>query len=145
MNTAKVRKLHLLIVASLVAFSATPRALSAADKTEAELKAQATVSEAKAREIALAKVPGGKVKSVEIEEEDGKLVWSLDIAVAGSDDITEIFVDAKTGAIVSVEVENPEAQKKEAEEDAKKAAKKPAKHGKEDDEVGEPKKSKTGK
>jgi len=50
----------------------------------AKLQAQAKVSKAVAEKTALAKVPGGKVASSELEEEDGKLVWSFDIATPGS-------------------------------------------------------------
>ena len=90
----------------------------AADK-EANLKAKAKISKAEATKTALAKVPGGKVKEAELEEEKGKIIWSFDIAVKGSKDITEVQVDAITGEVVSVEKETPEDQKKEKEQDKK--------------------------
>jgi hypothetical protein len=80
------------------------------------LEANAKVSKAEATRIALAKAPGGTVKEAELENENGKLVWSFDIATAGSKDITEVQVDAVTGAVVSVDVESPTDQAKEAQE-----------------------------
>lgn len=74
---------------------------------------------------ALAKVPGGKIQSAEIEEEDGKLIYSFDIKVAGKSGIDEVAVDAKTGA-VSVEHETPADEAKEAKADAAKEAKEKA-------------------
>ena len=90
---------------------------------QAKLEAKAKVSKADATKTALAKVPGGKVKEVELEEEKGKLIWSFDIAVKGSKDIQEIAVDAMTGEVVSVETETPADQAKEK-ADKKKEAKK---------------------
>ena len=87
--------------------------------TQAELLKQATVSQAQAQQIALAKVPGGIVKEAELEKEHGMLVWSVDISTPGSPNITEIQVDAKTGAVVSTETEIPKDQEKEAKADKK--------------------------
>ncbi|MEO6036312.1 MAG: PepSY domain-containing protein, partial [Verrucomicrobiota bacterium] len=74
------------------------------------LESEAKISRSEAEKIALAKAPGGTVKEGELEKEHGKLIWSFDIAKAGSKDITEVQVDAKTGAIVSVEDESAEAE-----------------------------------
>lgn len=90
------------------------------EKKEAKLAAQAKVSKTEAEGIALAKVPGGSIKEAEIEKEDGKLVWSFDIATPGTKDITEVLVDANTGAVVSVEKETAEHEAKEKAEEKKK-------------------------
>jgi len=74
--------------------------------TQDRLKAQAKISEAEAGKIALEKVPGGTIKETELEKEKGNLVWSFEIATPGNKDITEVEVDAVTGAIVSVEMES---------------------------------------
>lgn len=92
-------------------------ALAGNPPTQAELLAQAKVTEAKAREIALAKAPKGTIQSSELEEEDGRLIWSVDISTPNTKDITEVAVDAKTGAVVSVEIESPKDQAKEAAKD----------------------------
>ncbi|MEP6663085.1 MAG: PepSY domain-containing protein [Verrucomicrobiota bacterium] len=81
------------------------------------LQARARISEAQAREIALARVPNGKIKEGELEEENGLLIWSFDIATPGTKDISEVHVDATTGKILAVDVESAE---KEAEEHEKK-------------------------
>ena len=105
---------------------------SAKKSTQAELQAQAKVTEAQARTLALTKAPGGKVESSELEEENGHLIWSFDISTPGTKNITEVQVDAKEGKIVAVDIETPKDQAKEAAED-KKAAKK-SKKSKDDDD-----------
>jgi hypothetical protein len=95
---------------------------------EAKLEAQAKVSRAEAEKIALAKAPGGTIKAGEIEREKGKVIWSFDIAMPGTKDITEVQVDAMTGEVVAVEKETPSEQakekKKHKEEGAEKEEKK---------------------
>jgi hypothetical protein len=85
--------------------------------TEAQLHAEAKITKAAAEQTALAKLPNGTVKSSELEKEHGKLVWSFDIAVPNSKNITEVQVDAKTGKIAAVEIETPHHEAKEAAED----------------------------
>lgn len=87
------------------------------------LAAQAKISRADAEKAALAKVPGGTIKDAELEKEDGKLIWSFDIATPGSADITEVAVCAMSGAVISVEKETPEQQAKEKAEDEAKEKK----------------------
>jgi uncharacterized membrane protein YkoI len=87
----------------------------AADKAKSKLQAKAKITRSEARKIALARVPKGKVKEAELEEEKGKLIWSFDIATPGTKDITEVQVDAVTGEIVSAEKETPADEKKEKE------------------------------
>ncbi|HEY4416971.1 MAG TPA: PepSY domain-containing protein [Verrucomicrobiae bacterium] len=86
---------------------------------QAKLLAQAKVSEADAQAIALAKVPNGTVKEGELEKENGKLIWSFDIATPDTKDITEVNVDAITGAVVGMDKESPESEAKEAKEEKK--------------------------
>ncbi|MFC4535644.1 PepSY domain-containing protein [Sphaerisporangium dianthi] len=53
-----------------------------------------------AEKTALAKVPGGKVTSAELDDEHGKQVWDFDIT--GTDGVEhEITVDASSGAVVT--------------------------------------------
>jgi uncharacterized membrane protein YkoI len=99
--------------------AAVDAAAMAGKPAEARLRAEATVPEAVARATALAKVPKGRIASAELEEEHGKLIWSFDIAAPGTRNITEIQVDAKTGAIVSTQVESPRAEAIEAAAEAK--------------------------
>ena len=91
----------------------------AAQSSEAELMKQSKITKVEAEQIALAKVPRGIVKSAEIEKEKGRIVWSFDIARPGTNDITEILVDAKTGKIIFIQIESPRDQAKEAAADKK--------------------------
>jgi hypothetical protein len=86
---------------------------------QTKLAAQAKVSRADAEKMALTKAPDGTVKEGELEKEKGKLIWSFEIAPPGTQDITEVGVDAITGAIVSGEKETPKQQAKEKDEDEK--------------------------
>ena len=75
-----------------------------------------------ARAIALKKAPG-TIKSAELENEHGKLIYSFDIATSASA-ITEVNVDALNGAIVAVQKENAAKEAAEKKQEAKdKAAK----------------------
>jgi uncharacterized membrane protein YkoI len=74
---------------------------------QAELQAQARISQADAEKTALTKAPGGTIKETELEKEHGKLVWSIEISTPGERDLTEVHVDAITGQIVAVEKERP--------------------------------------
>lgn len=91
--------------------------LAAGCATESAMLAKAKISKADAEKTAMAKVPNGTIKESELEDEDGKLVWSFDFATPGSKDITEIQIDAMTGAFIKMENESPEDQEKEKAED----------------------------
>jgi uncharacterized membrane protein YkoI len=93
--------------------------MASAEETQTALQAQAKINQADAEKTALAKVPGGKVESSELEKEHGKLIWSFDIAVPNSVNIAEVQVDAKTGKVVSNKAETPEDQAKEVTVDKK--------------------------
>lgn len=93
-------------------------ATSLAAAKQQDLHAQAKISEATARVTALQKVPDGTVNSSELEREHGHLVWSFDISRPNSKDITEVLVDAKSGKIVTTQVESPADQARESKADA---------------------------
>ena len=132
----------LLVALAAMALSAAPAFAQAAKpgtmtraaakhETPAQLKAEAKITEDAARATALAKVPGGVVKSFELEHEKGKLLYSFDIATKGKSGIDEVQVDAITGALIGGVVhENAKMEKAEAKAEAKekKAAAKDAKH-----------------
>ncbi len=83
------------------------------DAKEAKLMSRANISKADAEKTALTKVPNGTMKSAEIEEEKGKLIWSFDLTTPDTKDITEVNVDALTGEVVSVEKESAASEAKE--------------------------------
>jgi len=108
------------VIALAVATSWTPFN-SWAQQSETELLKQARVTKHQAKKIALARVRHGAIKCVELQKENGVLIWSVDIAQPPKKDLTDVWVDATTGKITAVEVEMPLTEKMEvAEEKAKK-------------------------
>src|SRR3989440_12603101 len=95
----------------------------AEEVNEGKLAAQAKVSKAEAERTALAKVPGGTIKEGGLEKEKGKLIWSFDIVTPGTKDITEVAVDAITGAVIAVDKETPGDEAKEKKAEGKKGKK----------------------
>ena len=75
---------------------------------EPGLLAQATIGPDSARAIARRRIPGGRIVKAEIEREHNTLVYSIILRVEGKEGVDEVLIDAKTGAIVSVEHENTE-------------------------------------
>ena len=107
-NQSAIRRaaVSLLFVLSLCAFvSVSVSAQEREEKENKKLARQAKITMAEAREIAQAKEPNGKIEGEELEKENGKIVYSFDIRNSKGT-ITEVQVDANTGAIVSIEEEN---------------------------------------
>jgi hypothetical protein len=118
-----------LIITALLGVAYT-RTMAADD---AKLLAKAKVTKEQAQKTALEKVPGGTIKEGELEEENGKLIWSFDIAKEGTKNITEVNIDAITGAVIAVDVETPKDEAKEAKEEAKEKKGKKAEKDDDDD------------
>jgi hypothetical protein len=106
-----------ITIASLGCLSALT--LTAAEESQAALKAEATIKLAQAEKTALAKVPGGKIRSEELERENGRVVWSFEFSMPNTKSITEVQVDAKSGKVVSTEIETAKDQADEAAADRK--------------------------
>lgn len=104
-------------IASL--FAAAAVAVSTFGATTAATKPKITMQQARA--IALKKAPG-KIKSEELENEHGKLIYSFDIATSAKA-ITEVNVDAMNGKIVAVQQENAAKEAAEKKQEAKEKAK----------------------
>ena len=105
------------VVASL-AIAGSAAAQKTKPETQAQLMRQAKISKTVATKTALAQVPGGKVKSSEIERENGKLIYSFDIKTS-KPGVTEVNVDAITGKIVSSNQETPAKEAAEKKQEAK--------------------------
>ena len=88
--------------------------------SQAALRKEAKIAERDARKTALAALPGGKVQSHELERENGRLIYSYDIKVAGKSGVEEVNVDAMTGEIVAHEHEDAKAEAKEKKAETKK-------------------------
>ena len=112
------------LFAAMLAFGAVSASAQApakkAAESQASLRKEAKIAEADARKTALAAVPGGKVQSHELERENGKLIYSYDIKVAGKSGVEEVNVDAMSGAIVAHEHEDAKTEAKEKKAEAKK-------------------------
>ncbi len=89
---------------------------------------QAKITPDSAVAVAKATLPKATISSAEIEQENGKLIYSFDMKTAGKSGIDEVNVDALTGKLVGkVQHESAADEKKEADaEAAKKPVKKPA-------------------
>lgn len=111
------RTIKTLLLAGSLCVAGAPMLSAQARKHESRraLRAQAKIPMASARKSALALVPGGSVKSSELERENGQLVYSFHIASKGKPGVDEVQIDALTGAqIGSVVHEASKAEHKEA-------------------------------
>jgi len=106
-------------IKNLIQLSATVALIAGLTACSSPNAKDAKVSKADAEKIALAKVPNGTIKESELEKEKGKLIWSFDIATPGTKNITEVNIDAITGAVIAVDVETPEKEGKEKAEEEK--------------------------
>lgn len=82
-----------------------------------------TISEARARTLALARVPHGVLKSTELEHEHGRLIYSFDIRKPGRSGVEEVQIDAHNGKLVSQKHETPAKEHREAAAEAKEQSK----------------------
>jgi uncharacterized membrane protein YkoI len=78
-----------------------------------EYRAQAKITPEAATRTALARVPGGRVREAELEQEHNRLVYSFDILAPDQKGVEEVQVDARSGEVVSQQHESPEAEAKE--------------------------------
>jgi uncharacterized membrane protein YkoI len=101
-----------VLIVAWSAFTISPAVAS--DKNEA--KHSSKITKTRAEQIALTKVPGGRIRSAELETARGQRFWSVYIAKPGAKNAKEIRVDAVSGQILAVQTERPEDQ---AEEPAK--------------------------
>lgn len=84
--------------------------------SQKSLRRQAKITMKQARTTALAQVPGGRIKSSELERENGKLIYSFDIRMHNKG-IKEVQIDAINGAVVEVTDESPANESKERQEE----------------------------
>jgi len=91
------------------------------------LAKEARVDETTAAAAARARMPNGTIRSVELEREKGRLIYSYDFIVAGKKGVEEVNVDAVTGKVIATEHESATTERAEATHDAtaQKGPKKP--------------------
>lgn len=80
----------------------------------------ARVDEARATKAALAAVPGATLESAEREREGGRDIWSFDLKT--KEGLREVWVDARSGRVVSNSLESKTEQGDEKVVDAAEAA-----------------------
>src|SRR5262249_20787149 len=97
----------LTVLACLVLSSAIVVSYTTDAQKAARLETEATITRVEAEKIALAKVPGGSLKEPAIQKENGRVVWSFDVATPGTAHISEVQVDAMSGEVATMEKENP--------------------------------------
>ena len=73
----------------------------ATDSSQTSPRLHARITQAQAERAALAKVPGGKVKSAKLARENGQLIWSVDIVTPLTKKIAAVQVDARSGKVLS--------------------------------------------
>ncbi|MEO7039803.1 MAG: PepSY domain-containing protein [Gemmatimonadaceae bacterium] len=81
----------------------------------------AKVTEAAATATAQKRLAKGTIQAMELERENGHLMYSYDFKVPGKSGIDEVNVDAMTGKVLHVGHEGPVQEKKEAAADARAA------------------------
>ena len=113
-----MRSSKIAVLTLVAALGASPALLASKAPTQAELQKEAKISMEKAREIALKKVPGGKIESAELEREHGKLIYSFDIKTS-KPGVTEVNVDAINGKVISSKQETPAKEATEKKQEAK--------------------------
>ena len=91
------------------------------------LAKEAKVDEVTAAAAARARMPNGTIRSVELEREKGRLIYSYDFTVAGKKGVEEVNVDAVTGKVIATEHESAAAERAESahKAPAQKSTKKP--------------------
>ncbi|MGH8094552.1 MAG: PepSY domain-containing protein [Chthoniobacterales bacterium] len=106
-------KSNILTGAAVISLKGLAPSSALARDNQAQLRAEAKVTRKDAEKTALARVPSGTTKDGELEKENGRVMWSFDLAMPHSGNIIEVQVDAKTGKIVELQVETPRDQAKE--------------------------------
>jgi uncharacterized membrane protein YkoI len=123
-GAALLGSMALAAQATKAAAAKDPKTQSAGDAAvhqdiPANLAKQAKVPLEAARATALAKVPGGRVQSEELEREHGRLIYSFDIKVPGRAGVEEVNVSAVTGKVVGKHHESDRSEKTEQQREKK--------------------------
>lgn len=116
-----MRYAHMIAIVVAVALTATTAHAQATYKRDIpdSLAKQAKIAESAAAATAQKRVPNGTIDAVELERENGKLMFSYDIKTAGKKGIDEVNVDAITGKIIGFSHETPAAERREAAAESK--------------------------
>ena len=124
-----MKLLAIAFVCSITTFAALPPAYAAKGHDSAAESGQSKITESAARKIASDRYPNSAFESAELEQENNRLIWSIDLRPNGSNDVQEVNIDAMTGEIIAIQYETPQMQRDEAAQDKRdEAAKDKRKH-----------------
>ncbi|MCA1591972.1 MAG: PepSY domain-containing protein [Acidobacteria bacterium] len=111
-----MKRILSFLVATLLATAAAPAQGATQKRGESHArKGAAKINMKAARTTALAQVPGGRIKSSELEREGGQLIYSFDIRAGKG--IREVHVDAISGKVLEVKDESPSGEARERREE----------------------------
>lgn len=77
------------------------------DSQVAASASKSVISEESALAIAKTRFPNSAFEGAELEKENGRRIWSIDLRPNGSNNVQEVHVDAFTGSLLETEVESP--------------------------------------
>ncbi|VEF48208.1 peptidase propeptide and ypeb domain protein [Bacillus freudenreichii] len=117
------RKFLIGIITGLIILGGAVGA-GAAPKTDAKGVTSSDISLEAAKEIALQEF-GGKVESIELEKDNGHLVYEIELLLEKTGDEIDLDIDAKSGKVMNVEREKDDTDQASKQEKAVKAVKIP--------------------
>ena len=106
MSLAQKLGITLLVGIALAASGFQGTAL-AIDTSQTSPGLHTRITRAQAETAALAKVPGGKVKSARLVRENGQLIWSVDVVTPLTKKVAAVQVDARSGKVLSKLAQTP--------------------------------------
>ena len=101
-NLAVLLALALALLATAVLAGEELTEFAMGEESQEVLASQATLTREQAEAFALAAVPGS-IKETELEREDGRVVYEVEIRPQAGGKDMDVFVDAATGAIVKTD------------------------------------------
>ncbi len=102
------------VVVGVVATAAFARQ-AALQEEQAGLLARVKVSPESARQTVLSQFPGASITESELEEEDGRLIYSFDLVVGGKKE--EVEIDAITGQVLPPDAEDEDDDEESDDDD----------------------------
>ncbi len=83
------------------------------EETQEQLRKEAKITEDQARDVAMRRYPRASITSTELERENGRLIYSMELKVPGRSGVQEVNVNAITGKLVNIEHESAKTEKAE--------------------------------
>jgi hypothetical protein len=105
--TDAARRLAITLFVAVVFVANYPETTLAENDAKASEGVHGHITKSQAEKAALAKVPGGKVKTATLAPQNGQLIWSVDVIRPLTKRITAVQVDAQTGKVLSKLTEKP--------------------------------------